>query len=156
MTGTIDAHLAELAIELPAASAPAANYVPFVIIGNLLFVAGQVPFWNGELRHQGRLGDDFDIDAGYQAARTCGLNLIAQAKAACDGDLDRIVRIVKLGGFVNCTPDFTDHPKVVNGASDLMVEVFGNTIGAHARFAVGAPSLPLGVAVEVDGVFEVR
>jgi enamine deaminase RidA (YjgF/YER057c/UK114 family) len=156
MTGTINAHLTELAIKLPIASVPAGNYVPFIVTGNLLFVAGQMPFWNGELRHQGRLGDDFDIDTGYQAARTCGLNLIAQAQVACSGDLDRVVRVIKLGGFVNCTPDFTDLPKVVNGASDLMVEVFGASIGVHARVAIGAPSLPLGVAVEVDGVFEIN
>ncbi len=154
MAGNIDARLAELGIELPDAPAPAANYVPFVVTGNLVFVAGQVTVWNGEIRFKGRLGDDMDVEEGYQAARLCGLNLIAQAKAAAGGDLDRIKRVVKLGGFVNSTADFTDQPKVVNGASDLMGEVFGDDLGPHARFAVGAASLPLGVAVEVDGVFE--
>ncbi|MEE8274871.1 MAG: RidA family protein, partial [Alphaproteobacteria bacterium] len=122
--------------------------------GNLLFVSGQVTVWNGEFKFVGRLGADYDAEAGYQAARLCGLNIIAQVKAACGGDLDRVVRCVKLGGFVNSTADFTDQPKVVNGTSDLMVEVFGDK-GRHARFAVGVPTLPLGVAVEVDAVFEI-
>ncbi len=155
MAGDIDVHLAELGIELPEAPAPAANYVPFVVTGNLVFVAGQVTAWNGEIRFRGRLGDDMDVDEGYRAARLCGLNLIAQAKEAAGDDLDRVKRVVKLGGFVNSTADFTDQSKVVNGASDLMIEVFGDA-GKHARFAVGAVSLPLGVAVEVDGVFELR
>ena len=154
MAGTIDARLAELGIELPAASTPAANYVPFVVTGNQVFVSGQVPVWNGEIGHRGRLGEDLTVDDGYQAARVCALNVIAQLKAACGGDLDSVVRCVKLGGFVNSAPGFTDQPKVMNGASDLMVEVFGDK-GRHARFAVGAPALPLGVAVEVDAVFEI-
>lgn len=153
MTGKIEARLDELGIELPQAPTPAANYIPFVVAGNLVFVAGQVTVENGEVKFKGRLGEDMDIDEGYQAARLCGLNLIAQAREAAGGDLDRIKRVVKLGGFVNATPGFTDHPKVINGASDLMVEVFGDA-GKHARFAVGAVSLPLGVAVEVDGIFE--
>jgi enamine deaminase RidA (YjgF/YER057c/UK114 family) len=153
MPGTIDARLKQLGIELPQAPKPAANYVPFVIAGGLVFCAGQVPVWNGEVRFKGRLGDGMSLEDGYQAARLCGLNLIAQAKAAAGGDLDRIKRVVKLGGFVSCAPGFTDQPKVVNGASDLMAEVFGE-MGKHARFAVGAPDLPLGVAVEVDGIFE--
>lgn len=143
----------ELGIELPEPSTPAANYIPYVVTGSLVFVAGQVTVWNGELRHIGRLGDDIDVEEGYQAARLCGLNLIAQAKAAAWGDLNKIKRVVKLGGFVNSTADFTDQPKVINGASDLMADVFGEA-GKHARFAVGAPSLPLGVSVEIDGVFE--
>jgi enamine deaminase RidA (YjgF/YER057c/UK114 family) len=153
MTGKTTQRLAELGIELPQAPAPAANYIPFVVTGNLVFVAGQVPVLNGEVKFKGRLGQDMDVDEGYQAARLCGLNLIAQAQAAADGDLDKIKRVVKLGGFVSATPDFTDHPKVINGASDLMAEVFGEA-GKHARFAMGAGSLPLDVAVEVDGVFE--
>ena len=153
MTGNTAQRLAELGIELPQAPAPAANYIPFVVTGNLVFVAGQVTVLNGEVKFKGRLGEDMDIDEGYQAARLCGLNLIAQAQAAAAGDLDKIKRVVKLGGFVSATPDFTDHPKVVNGASDLMAEVFGEA-GKHARFAMGAGSLPLGVAVEGDGVFE--
>ena len=153
MAGKIDARLKQLGIELPDISPPAANYVPYVISGNLVFVSGQITMWNGELKHVGTVGDDISLDDGYRAARLCGLNLLAQARAALGGDLDRIRQVVKLGGFVNCTPDFTDQPKVVNGASDLMVEVLGDA-GRHARFAVGAPSLPLGIAVEVDGVFE--
>ncbi len=154
MAGKIESRLAELGIDLPMPTAPVANYVPYVICGALVFVSGQVTIGDGELKYRGRLGEDLSVDKGYQAARLCGLNLIAQAREAAGGDLDRIRRVVKLGGFVNCTPDFTDHPKVMNGASDLMVEVFGEA-GLHARFAVGAPVLPLGVAVEVDGVFEV-
>jgi len=155
MAGTVESRIAELGIELPNPSAPAANYVPYVVTGNLVFVSGQVTVFNGEKRFIGRVGEDLDADQGYQAARLCGLNLIAQVKAACDGDLDRVRRVVKLGGFVNCTPDFTGQPGVINGASDLMVGVFGPEIGSHARFAVGAPVLPLGVATEVDAVFEI-
>jgi len=149
-----DARLAALKIELPNPAAPAANYVPTVIAGNLLFVAGQITIFNGELRHLGKLGADLDVETGKQAARLCGLNIISQARAALGGSLDRVKRCVKLGGFVNCTADFIDHPQVVNGASDLMVEVFGDA-GKHARFAVGAVSLPRGVAVEVDAIFEI-
>ena len=147
-----DARLAELGLTLPDAPAPAANYVPFVIAGSLLHVSGQISRDDSGLI-TGKLGADVDVDAGAAAARTCALALIAQLKAACDGDLDRLVRVVKLVGFVNSAPDFTDQPKVVNGASDLMVEVFGER-GRHARSAVGVASLPLGVAVEVEGVFE--
>ena len=154
MAGTIDSRLAELGIEIPVAAAPAANYVPFAVSGNMVYVAGQVTVWNGEFKFIGRLGDEFSVDEGYQAARLCALNIIAQVKAACGGDLDRVVRIVKLGGFVNSTADFTDQPKVVNGASDLMAEVFGDK-GKHARFAVGAAALPLGIAVEVDAIVEI-
>lgn len=149
-----DARLASLKIELPNPAAPAANYIPTVIAGKLLFVAGQITIFNGELRYLGKLGADLDVEAGGQAARLCGLNIISQARAALGGSLDRIVRCAKLGGFVNCTPDFIEHPQVINGASDLMVEVFGEA-GKHARFAVGAVSLPRGVAVEVDAVFEI-
>jgi enamine deaminase RidA (YjgF/YER057c/UK114 family) len=149
-----DARLAALKIELPNPAAPAANYVPTVIAGNLLFVAGQITIFNGELRHLGKLGAGIDIETGKQAARLCGLNIISQARNALGGSLDRVKRCVKLGGFVNCTPDFIDHPQVVNGASDLMVEVFGDA-GKHARFAVGAVSLPRGVSVEVDAIFEI-
>ncbi len=154
MAGTIDARLAELGIDLPQPAAPAANYKPFVVTGNLVFVSGQLPISNGELQYLGRLGDGLTAEDGYQAGRLAGLNLIAQARAACNGDLDRVTRVVKLGGFVACTSTFTDHPKVINGASDLMAEVFGDR-GHHARAAVGCPSLPLGVAVEVDGIFEI-
>lgn len=153
MTGKIEARLAELGIELPEAPTPAANYVPFVQTGKLVFIAGQVPFAGGELKYVGKIGRDFDVEEGAACARLCAINILAQLKAACGGDLDRVARCVKLGGFVNCPPDFTQQPQVVNGASDLIVEVFGDA-GRHARFAVGAPSLPLGVAVEVDAIFE--
>ncbi|MCP5368898.1 MAG: RidA family protein [Hyphomicrobiales bacterium] len=154
MAGKIDARIAELGLQLPPAAAPAANYIPYVVTGNLVFVSGQITFRDGALAYLGKVGGDLTVDDGYQAARLCALNLIAQVKEACGGDLDRVVRVVKLGGFVNCTADFTDHPKVINGASDLIAEVFGDA-GRHARFAVGAPSLPLGVATEVDGIFEI-
>ncbi len=154
MAGKIDARLKELGIELPEAAAPAANYVPFVQTGNLVFVSGQGPFRDGAFEYLGRIGEDLTLEDGIASARLVGLNIIAQLKAACGGDLDRVVRIVKLGGFVNSTTDFTDQPKVVNGASDLMVEVFGDA-GRHARFAVGAPVLPLGFSVEIDAVVEI-
>ena len=153
MAGRIDARLSELGIELPEAAAPVANYIPFVASGGLVFVAGQVTSWKGELQYVGKLGVEFSVDEGYQAARICGINLLTQFRAACDGDLDRVKRLVKLGVFVNSVPDFTRHPQVANGASDLMVEVFGD-VGRHARTAVGVPALPLGIAVEADAVFE--
>jgi len=149
---TPETRLAELGIALPAPMAAVANYVPFVITGNMLFVSGQVSVMDGALM-KGRLGEDLELSAGQHAARACGINLIAQCKAAV-GELSRIRRVVKLGGFVNAAPDFTDIPKVINGCSDLMVEVFGEA-GRHARSAVACPVLPLGVAVEVDGVFEI-
>ncbi|MEM1151158.1 MAG: RidA family protein [Pseudomonadota bacterium] len=149
---TPETRLNDLGIALPEAMAAVANYVPFVITGNTLFVSGQVSVMDGALI-KGRLGEDLDLSAGQHAARACGINLIAQCKAAM-GELSRIKRVVKLGGFVNATPDFTDVPQVINGCSDLMVEVFGEA-GRHARSAVTCPVLPLGVAVEVDGVFEI-
>lgn len=155
MSGRIEARLAELGIELPEPAAPAANYVPFVVSGNLVFVAGQITFENGVVRYVGKVGEKFDVAEGKAAARLCGLNLVAQVKAACGGDLDRVVRCVKLGVFVNAPASFTRQPEVANGASDLMVDLFGDS-GRHARFAVGAGSLPRGVAVEVDGIFEIR
>lgn len=155
MSGTIADRLAELGIDLPDTPAPAGNYVPWAVTGNQAFIAGQVPFKDGELPWKGHVGRDVSLEDAQAAARQCGINILSQLSKACDGDLDRVVRCVKLGGFVACVADFTDHPKVVNGASDLMVEVFGEA-GRHARFAVGAPSLPLGVPVEVDGVFEIR
>ena len=149
----IEDRLAELGIDLPAAPAPAANYVPFVQSGNLIYVSGQISNAGGELI-KGKLGAQMSVEEGAAAARTCGLALISQARAAA-GDLDRIKRVVKLTGFVNSTADFTDQPKVVNGCSDLMVEVFGDA-GRHARSAVSAASLPLGVAVEIEAIFEVE
>ncbi len=152
---SIESRLKELGHELPKAAAPAANYVPFVISGSMLFIAGQIPFLNGEKMHLGRLGENLSIEQGTEAAKACALNILAQANAAVNGDWSRVKRCVKLGAFVNCTPDFTDHPKVVNGASDLIVAAMGEA-GKHARFAVGAPSLPLGVAVEIDAIFEIK
>jgi enamine deaminase RidA (YjgF/YER057c/UK114 family) len=154
MTGRVEKLLADKKIELPKAAAPVANYVPVVIAGNLAFVSGQVTVWNGEFKFVGKLGQEFDVAQGQQAARLCGLNVIAQLKAALGGDLDRVKRCVKLGVFINSTDGFTDQPKVANGVSDLIVEVFGDA-GKHARFAVGSNVLPLNVAVEVDAVFEV-
>lgn len=149
---SIEATLADKGITLPAAPMPAANYVPFVQTGNLVFVSGQISQDENGLV-TGRLGDGMSVEEGAAAARRCGLALIAQLKAAV-GDLDRVRRVVKLTGFVNSTADFTDQPKVINGCSDLMVEVFGDA-GRHARAAVSAPALPLGVAVEIEAVFEV-
>ena len=140
MPGKIDARLAELGITLPQPASPAGAYVPYVVSGKLVFVAGQITLENGEIKYKGRLGEGMSVDDGYAAARLCGLNLIAQVRAACAGDLDRVKRVVRLGGFVNSAADFTDQPKVINGASDLMVEVFGDA-GRHARATVGAPSL---------------
>ena len=153
MTGNIEKNLASQGIVLPQAASPAANYVPYVISGKQIAVAGQIPFWNGELTGLGKVGRDMTTEDGANIARICGLNLIAQVKAACEGNLDRVARVVKLGGFVNCTAEFCDHPEVINGASNLMVDVFGDK-GTHSRFAVGVNSLPRGVAVEVDGIFE--
>ncbi|WP_018390653.1 RidA family protein [Ancylobacter sp. FA202] len=151
MTGTVEAKLAALGITIPAASAPAANYVPFVISGNLLWISGQISMANGSFM-TGKLSGEADIEAGRAAARQCAINLIAQIKAAL-GDLDRVKRVVKLVGFVNSAPDFTDQPKVVNGCSDLFVEVFGDA-GRHARSAVGVAQLPFNVSVEVEAVIE--
>ncbi|HLI13207.1 MAG TPA: RidA family protein [Alphaproteobacteria bacterium] len=153
MAGKIDARLKDLKIELPKAASPVANYVPCVQAGNILFVSGQVTFWNGELKYVGKVGKEISVEDGQAAARLCALNVIAQAKAHL-GDLDRVKRVCQVHGFVNGTPDFIDHPKVVNGASDLFVQVFGEA-GKHARFAVGSGSLPANVAVEVAAILEV-
>ncbi|CCQ73690.1 RidA family protein [Magnetospira sp. QH-2] len=154
MSGTIDARLKEMGLTIPDAPTAVANYVPFVVTGNLVVVSGQVPLQGGKPAYQGKLGGSVSMEAGIAAARLCAINIIAQVKAACEGDLDRVSRIVRLGGFVACTPDFADHPKIINGASDLMVEVFGDA-GRHARAAVGCPSLPLDVPVEVDAMVEI-
>lgn len=150
MTGKIEGKLRELGIVLPQAAAPAANYVPFVIAGNLLFVSGQLPMEAGKIIVSGTLGATVTLEDGQKAARLCAINLIAQARAAL-GDLDRVTQIVRLGGFVASADGFTDQPKVVNGASDLMVAVFGDA-GRHARVAVGVNVLPLGAAVEIDAI----
>ena len=148
-----EARLAELGLTLPVAAAPVAAYVPVVIAGGMAYVSGQVSFVNGALV-KGRLGEDLDVDQGIAAAQGCGLMILAQLKAAL-GSLDRVERVVKLGAFINSTGDFTDQPKVANGASELMVAVFGDA-GKHARAAVGVPCLPLGCAVEVDAIVAVR
>lgn len=153
MTPAISTRLQELGLTLPAAPAPAANYVPYVRAGRLLHVSGQIAAdANGMIK--GKLGADMDVEAGAAAARACALALLAQVNAALDGDLGRLKRIVKLGAFVNSTPDFTDQPKVVNGASDLLADLLGDP-GRHARSAVGVAALPFGVAVEIDGIFEI-
>ncbi|AFO88701.1 RidA family protein [Phaeobacter inhibens] len=149
----IEAKLKDLGIQLPSAPAPAANYVPYVVVDNMVYISGQISA-GPEGLITGKLGADMDVAAGQKAARQCAIALLAQLKAACDGDLNRLKRVVKLGAFVNSTDSFTDQPQVVNGASDLMVEVLGDA-GRHARAAVSSPSLPLGVAVEIDGVFQI-
>ena len=154
MAGRIDAKLKDLGITLPKAAAPVANYVPYVVTGNLVFISGQVTLGASGLEYIGHVGKEFTIEQGQAAARLCALNLVAQLREACGGDLDRVKRCVKLTGFVNAIPDFASHPEVINGASDLMVQVFGDA-GKHARAAVGAGSLPRNVAVEVDAVFEI-
>src|SRR5579871_1729601 len=153
MSGTIDKRLEELGIALPTPAAPVANYVGFVRSGRLLFVSGQVCLANGALVAAGKLGGTVTIEQGQAAARACAINVLAQVKAAL-GDLDKVVRVVRLGGFVNATPDFLDAPKVMNGASDLMVAVFGEK-GRHARTTVGVAALPSDAAIEVEGTFEV-
>ncbi len=153
MAGRIEARLAELGLTLPDAPAPAANYVPYVIVGDIVHVSGQVSMADGALL-TGKLGADLETAAGAAAARACALSLLAQVRKSCDGDLDRLRRVVKLTGFVNSVPDFSQQPQVINGASDLMVEVLGDA-GRHARSAVSAASLPFGVAVEIEGIFQI-
>jgi enamine deaminase RidA (YjgF/YER057c/UK114 family) len=155
MGGRIDAVLTDKGIELPRPSTPLANYVPWSKVGNLVFVAGQVTLWEGERRFVGKVGKEFTLEQGQQAARLVGQNVLAQLREACGGDLDKVRKVVRLNGFVNCVPEFTDQPAVMNAASELMIEVFGEA-GRHTRTAVGAASLPFGVAVEIDGIFEVE
>lgn len=154
MTETPETRLAGLGLTLPETAKAAANYVPYVISGNQVFIAGQIPFLNGEKMHQGKLGDTFSVEQGQEAAKACALNILAQAKAAVGSDWSKITRCVRLGGFVNATPDFESHPAVINGASDLIVAALGDA-GKHARAAVGVSSLPFGVAVEIDAIFEI-
>ena len=151
---TIETRLAELGVTLPDAPAPAANYVPFVQVGDTVYVSGQIS--NGPDGFiTGKLGADMTAEEGAAAAKTCAISLLAQVKAACGGDLDRLVRVVKLTGFVNSTADFGDQPKVINGASDFLVDALGD-MGKHSRSAVSAASLPFGVAVEIEGIFQIK
>ena len=154
MPGRIDNKLKDIGITLPQAAIPLANYVPAVRTGNLLFIAGQLPLQDGVLTIEGKVGATVSVDQAITAARQCALNIIAQTKLALGGDLDRVQRVVKLTGFVACTPEFAQHPQVVNGASDVMGQIFGDA-GRHARAAVGCPSLPRNAPVEVEAVIEV-
>jgi enamine deaminase RidA (YjgF/YER057c/UK114 family) len=153
MAGKVEAKLAELGITLPRAMAPIANYVPYVITGNLIVVSGQTPAQDGKIVFTGKLGVSQSIEQGQQAARLCLINVLVHLKAAI-GELDRVKRVVRLGGFVACAPEFTQHAQVMNGASDLAVAVFGDA-GRHARTTIGVPCLPLDCTVEVEGMFEV-
>jgi enamine deaminase RidA (YjgF/YER057c/UK114 family) len=150
----VENRLKELGVQLPKPNAPVANYVPYVVSGNLVFISGQVTIAPDGLEYVGKLGAEISLEDGKAAAKLCAVNLLAQLKAACGGDLDKVRRCVRLGVFVNATPDFTQHPEVGNGASDLIVAALGDA-GKHSRAATGAGSLPRGVAVEVDGVFEI-
>lgn len=155
MPSLIADRLKELGIELPQPSKPGANYVPAVRTGNLVYLTGQLSQWNGERRFIGKLGREFGVEEGQQAARLCALNLVALLRAELDGDLDRVVRCVRIAGYVNSVPDFVAQSQVINGASDLFVEIFQDA-GRHTRMAVGVSALPYDVAVEVEGLFEVR
>ena len=150
---TIESRLAEVGIALPDAPAPAANYVPFVQVGDIVYVSGQISNSSDGLI-TGKLGETMEVAAGAAAAKSCAINLLAQVKAACGGDIERLVRVIKLTGFVNSTADFTNQPQVINGASDFLVGVLGDA-GRHSRSAVSAASLPLGVAVEIEGIFQI-
>ncbi|SFT68565.1 Enamine deaminase RidA, house cleaning of reactive enamine intermediates, YjgF/YER057c/UK114 family [Pseudovibrio denitrificans] len=153
MSDTIQQNLEKLSVTLPEAAAPAANYVPFVKTGNQLFISGQLPMQDGKIAKVGKVGADLSIEDGVEAARLCAINLLAQAKAAT-GDLSKVVRLVKIVGFVNSNGDFGDQPKVINGASDFMVAAMGDA-GRHARSAVSAGSLPFNAAVEIEAIFEI-
>ncbi len=153
MAGKVEGRLKDAGIVLPTPPAPAGNYVPVVVTGRLAVVSGQIASKDGKVAIKGKLGADVSVEQGVEAAKLCAINILTQLKAAI-GDLDRVTRCVRLAGFVNCTPDFTDQPKVMNGASDVMALAFGEA-GKHARAAVGAPSLPLGTAVEVEAMFEI-
>lgn len=154
MAGKIDARLKELGIDLPKAAAPVANYVPWVVSGRLVFISGQGPMGPNGIAFKGKLGRDLEAEEGQKAARLTALNVVAQLKEAVGGDLDRVTRCVKILGFVNSTPEFNQQPTVINGASDAIVEIFGDA-GRHARSAVSAPSLPFDIAVEIEAIFEI-
>ena len=155
MANIIDQRLKELNIELDDASVPAGSYVPYIITNNLVFISGQLPFINGQLTIKGKVGDNVSLDDAVKMSEACAKALLSQLKAACNGNLDKVNKVVKLGGFVASAPNFTDQPKVINGASDLIVNIFGDK-GKHSRFAVGVAALPLNVPVEIDGIFEIE
>lgn len=150
----IEQRLSQLGIKLPNTAVPAGSYVPYVLEKNLLWISGQVPFWNGKVKYRGKVSSEVSMDDAVMAARLCGLNILAQIKTAL-GNLNRVEQVIKLSGFVNSSSDFTDHPIVINGASDLMVDVFGE-LGRHTRVAIGASSLPLNSTTEVDALVRVR
>lgn len=154
MMGRIESRLAELGITLPTPMAPVANYVPYVITGDLVVISGQIPARDGKVAYTGKLGVDVPMEVGVQAAQLCFINLLAQLKVACGGDLDRVRQVVRLGGFIAAPPEFTMHAQVMNGASDMAVAVFDDA-GRHARSTIGVPSLPLDAAVEVEGMFRI-
>ena len=154
MAGNIETRLAELGITLPPPVVPIANYVPFVVTGNLVVISGQIPVRDGKVAYTGKISQGMSINDGHDAARLCFINVLVQLKAACYGNLDRVRRVVRLGGFVSAPPDFTAHAQVMNGASDLAVAVFGDN-GRHARSTIGVPSLPADALVEVEGLFEI-
>jgi len=153
--GKVEDKLKAMNITLPESVMPAANYVPYTISGNLVFISGQLPMKDGKPQDIGKVGKDFTVEQAQQTARQCGINILSHLKAACGGNLDRVKRCVRLGVFVNSVDTFMDQPKVANGVSDMMVEIFGDA-GKHSRFAVGVSQLPFGVAVEVDGTFEIE
>ena len=155
MANIIDQRLKELNIKLDDASVPAGSYVPYVITNNLVFISGQLPFIDGKLTIKGKVGDNVSLDDAVKMSEACAKALLSQLKAACNGNLDKVNKVVKLGGFVASAPNFTDQPKVINGASDLIVNIFGDK-GKHSRFAVGVAALPLNVPVEIDGIFEIE
>ena len=155
MASSIEKKLADLGITLPPPGAPGGNYVPFVVVGDLAFMAGQVAREAGKMKYTGKVGKDLTVEQGQEAAKLCAVNLLAQLKEACGGDLDRVERCVRVGGFVNSPLDFDDHPKVINGASDFLVAVMGER-GQHARTAVGVSALPMDSAVEVEAVFQLK
>ncbi len=156
MANAIEAKLSSMGITLPASVLPAANYVPYVVSGNMVTVSGQLPMKDGKPQDIGQVGKDISLEQAQGTAKLCGINVLSHLKAACGGDLSKVKRCIRLGVFVNSTPDFTDQPKVANGVSDFMVELFGKEIGSHARAAVGVAQLPFGVAVEVEALFEIK
>lgn len=155
MTNAIDAKLSSMGISLPASVLPAANYVPYVVSGTMVTISGQLPMKDGKPQDIGQLGAGITLEQAQGTAKLCGINILSHLKAACGGDLSKVKRCIRLGVFVNSTPEFTDQPKVANGVSDFMVEIFGKDIGSHARAAVGVAQLPFGVAVEVEALFEI-